>query len=284
MRFTIRDFHKMKVDGQPIPMLTAYDATSARLGEKAGAVALLVGDSLGMVMQGHDTPVPVTLDHILYHASIVTRMTERPLIIGDLPFMSYNISPEQALENAGRLMQLAGVGAVKMEGGGYLAPTIQRIVEVGIPVMAHIGLQPQSVHKVGGMRVQGKELDDARRLLHDAEAVQDAGAFAVVLESVPAPLAQMITERLKIPTIGIGAGIHCDGQVQIFHDLVGLFDAFVPRHTRRYTDAGKQILDALSTYVQDVQSRAFPTDENSFTMKEDVISALKTGNLPNGAS
>lgn len=189
----------MKDDGQAITMLTAYDATSARIAEKAGVPMLLVGDTLGMVVQGHDSTIPVKLEHMIYHAEIVTRVTERPFVVGDLPFMTYSISPEQALENSGKLMQQAGVSAVKLEGGEMMAPTIKRITDAGIPVMAHIGLTPQSVNQFGGFRVQGKELDSARQLIRDAEAVQAAGAFAVVLELVPAPLSALITEKLHIP-------------------------------------------------------------------------------------
>jgi 3-methyl-2-oxobutanoate hydroxymethyltransferase len=275
MRITVRDIQKMKDDGQPIVMLTAYDATSGRISEAAGVPMLLVGDSLGMVIQGHEVPIPVTLDHIIYHASIVTRVTTTPLVVGDMPFMSYHVSIEQALTNAGRLMQESGVSAIKMEGGESLAETISRVVDAGIPVMAHIGLMPQSVYKVGGMRVQGRDLDSAQHLLRDAEAVQEAGAFAVVLESVPAPLAQMITARLHIPTIGIGAGPDCSGQVQVFHDIVGLFDDFIPRHTHQYAHLGAEMRDAISAYVHDVQARTFPTAENSFTMKDDVLAALR---------
>lgn len=282
MRVTVKEFQRMKDAREPIAMLTAYDSTSARLGEAAGAVALLVGDSVGMVVQGHETPIPVTLEHIIYHASIVTRVTSRALVIGDMPFMTYTISPEQAMANAARLVQEGGVGAVKLEGGEVVAPMIRRLVEVGIPVMGHVGLQPQSVHKVGGMRVQGKDLEAAQQLIRDAEAVQAAGAFAVVLESVPAPLAQLITERLRIPTIGIGAGPACDGQVQIFHDLLALFDAFVPRHTKQYAQVGTIAREALTAYVEDVKNRAFPTDENSFTMKPEVLAALRETLPPNG--
>jgi 3-methyl-2-oxobutanoate hydroxymethyltransferase len=275
MRTTVRDIQKMKDDGQPIVMLTAYDATSARLSEAAGVPMLLVGDSLGMVIQGHEYPIPVTLEHIIYHASIVTRVTKAPLVVGDLPFMTYHVSIEQALMNAGRLMQESGVSAIKMEGGESLAETISRVVDAGIPVMAHIGLMPQSVYKVGGMRVQGRDLDSAQQLIRDAQAVQAAGAFAVVLESVPAPLAQLITERLHIPTIGIGAGMYTSGQIQVFHDIVGLFDEFVPRHTKQYAQLGAQMREAIAAYVHDVQTRQFPTAENSFTMKDEVLSALR---------
>lgn len=283
MRLTIRDIQKMKSAGEPIAMLTAYDATSARLSEVAGAPMLLVGDTLGMVIQGHDSTIPVTLDDVIYHARIVTRVTKQALVVGDMPFMSYNISAEQGLANAARLMQEAQVGAVKVEGGEYIAPTISRMVQTGIPVMAHIGLMPQSVNKVGGFRVQGNDLETARQLLRDAKAVEDAGAFAVVLELVPAPLAKMITERLHIPTIGIGAGPDCDGQVQVFHDLLALFDEFVPRHTRQYAQVGEVIRKALGEYVDDVKARRFPTEANSFSMKEEVLAALRTDGAGNGA-
>jgi 3-methyl-2-oxobutanoate hydroxymethyltransferase len=213
MRLTIRDIQKMKDQGERIAMITAYDAMSARLSEAAGAPMLLVGDSLGMVVQGHDTPIPVTLDQMIYHTQIVARVTQRALIVGDLPFMTYKVNPEQALTNAARLIQEGRANTVKMEGGEWLAPTIARVVEAGIPVMAHIGLTPQSVYELGGFHVQGKDVETARQLLADAKAIQDAGAFAVVLELLPAPLAKLITSQLRIPTIGIGAGVHCDGQV-----------------------------------------------------------------------
>lgn len=275
MRLTIRDIQKMKDNGERIVMLTAYDAVSARVSEAAGVPLLLVGDTLGMVVQGRDTTIPVKLEHVIYHAEIVTRVTQRPFVVGDLPFMTYNINPEQALRNAGRLVQEAGVGAVKLEGGEHMAPTIRRIVQSGIPVMAHIGLTPQSVNGFGGFRVQGKEIKTAQQLLRDAEAVQEAGAFAVVLELVTAPLAQMITEKLDIPTIGIGAGPGCDGQVQVFHDILALFDAFIPRHTRRYANIGDMMRAAIAEYVRDVQSGAFPTEANSFTMNDEVLLALR---------
>jgi 3-methyl-2-oxobutanoate hydroxymethyltransferase len=235
---------------------------------------LLVGDTLGMVVQGHSTTIPVTLDHIIYHAEIVTRVTERPLVVGDMPFMSYNVSPEQAITNAARLMQESGVQAIKLEGGTHIAPTIARIVRAGIPVMGHIGLTPQSVNGFGGFRVQGKEIKTAQQLIHDAEAVQEAGAFAVVLELVTAPLSKLITERLTIPTIGIGAGPHCDGQVQVFHDILALFDAFVPKHTKRYATIGDMMRAAIQDYIHEVQDGSFPTEANSFSMKDDVLEAV----------
>jgi 3-methyl-2-oxobutanoate hydroxymethyltransferase len=275
-RLTTRDIVKMKRH-ERIAMITAYDAVSARLSEAVDVPMLLVGDTLGMVVQGHDSTIPVTLDQMIYHAEIVSRVTSRALVVGDMPFMSYKISPEQALTNAARMMQQGRVSAVKLEGGEALAPTIARVVESGIPVMAHIGLLPQSVNETGGFRIQGNDVETARQLLRDAEAIQDAGAFAVVVELVPAPLAQIITDRLNIPTIGIGAGAGCDGQVQVFHDLLGLFDAFIPKHTRRFAEAGALMREALSDYVEQVKAGTFPTAENSFNIKPDVLKALQAG-------
>jgi 3-methyl-2-oxobutanoate hydroxymethyltransferase len=275
MRLTIRDIQKMKTKGEPIAMLTAYDATSAYLSEAAGVPMLLVGDSMGMVVQGHNSTIPVTLDHIIYHAGIVVRATERALVVGDMPFMTYKASVEQAMNNAARLMQESGVSAVKVEGGKYIAPTIDRLVEAGIPVMAHIGLTPQSVNQFGGFRVQGKDKDTAEQLLCDAQAVQDAGAFALVLELVPAQLAQEITTRLQIPTIGIGAGPHCSGQVQVFHDILGLFPSFGPRHAKKYAEAGQVIQDAISQYVAEVKDKQFPTADNSSSMSEEILTEIR---------
>ncbi|MFZ4815572.1 MAG: 3-methyl-2-oxobutanoate hydroxymethyltransferase [Phototrophicaceae bacterium] len=274
-RKTIRDIQKLKDDGQRIAMLTAYDATSARLAELAEVPMLLVGDTLGMVIQGHDSTIPVTLEQMIYHAGIVCRVTKIPLIVGDLPFMTYSVSPEQALTHSARLMQEAGVSAVKLEGGEALAPTIARIVHAGIPVMAHIGLTPQSVNAFGGFRVQGRELDSARQLLRDADAVQAAGAFAVVLELVPTPLAKLITQRLHIPTIGIGAGEATDGQVQVFHDILGLFTDFIPRHTKRYLEGSTVLSEAIRRYRQEVEAGLFPTEDHSFGMKADIMEQLQ---------
>lgn len=276
MRLTIRDIQKMKADKQPITMLTAYDATSARVSEAAGVPMLLVGDTLGMVVQGHDSTIPVTLAHMIYHCEIVTRVTEQPFVVGDMPFMTYSINPEQALTNAARLMQESGVGAVKLEGGAFMAPTIQRITQAGIPVMAHIGLTPQSVNQFGGFRVQGRDLDAARQLIRDAQAVQAAGAFAVVLELVPMALAEIITERLEIPTIGIGAGVGCDGQVQVFHDILALFDQFLPRHAKQYAQIGDLMREAIQAYQTEVLERRFPTAENGFKMGDEVVQQLRS--------
>jgi len=265
----------MKTDGQKITVLTAYDATGARVAEAADVPMILVGDSLGMVVQGHSTPLKVTLEHMIYHAEIVARVTQKPLIVADLPFMTYQISEEQALQNAARVMQEAGVTAVKIEGGVTIAPTIKRLVNVGIPVVAHIGLTPQSIHQFGGFRVQGRDIDSARQLIRDAEAVQEAGAFAIVLELVPSQLAQLTTERLKIPTIGIGAGVHCDGQVQVFHDVLAMFSDFLPKHAKQYAQIGNVMKEAIATYREEVQKGSFPSNDNVFMMKEDVINALR---------
>lgn len=275
MRITIRDVQKMRASGEIIPMLTAYDATSAYLAERAGASILLVGDSLGMVIQGQSSTIPVTLDHIIYHSQLVVRVTERALVVGDMPFMSYKASVEQAMVNAARLMQDSGVGAIKIEGGEYIAPTIDRLVQAGIPVMAHIGLTPQSVNQFGGFRVLGKDKDTAEQIMCDAQAVQDAGAFAVVLELVPSQLAQEITTRLKIPTIGIGAGPHTSGQVQVFHDLLGLYPSFGPRHSKTYLDVSQLMQEALTQYVADVKASRFPTAENSSSMSDEILDEIR---------
>ncbi|MCU0480824.1 MAG: 3-methyl-2-oxobutanoate hydroxymethyltransferase [Anaerolineae bacterium] len=274
-RLTILDIQAMKNKGEKIAVMTAYDAVSARLAEVAGIPLLLVGDTLGMVVQGHTSTIPVTLDHMIYHTQIVNRVTQTAFIIGDMPFMTATTDAHDTLKNAARLMQEGGASCVKLEGGEFIAPTIHKITQAGIPVMAHIGLTPQSVGQFGGFKVQGRDLSRARQLLADARAVQEAGAFAVVLELVPTPLATLITEQLTIPTIGIGAGAGCSGQVQVFHDVLGLFDAFIPRHTKRYAEIGKTIQDALSQYRADVLAGQFPTDANSFGMDEAVIAQLR---------
>jgi 3-methyl-2-oxobutanoate hydroxymethyltransferase len=274
MRLTIQQIQEMKRQGTRIAMLTAYDYAMAKLVDAAGIPMILVGDSMSMVMLGYETSLGVTMDDMVRHCQAVVRGTSHALIVGDLPFMSYQVSPEEAMHNAGRLMREAGVGAVKLEGGVTIAPTIRRIVDCGIPLMGHIGLTPQSYHQLGGFKVQGRTLEVAKRLLADAEAVEQAGAFAIVLEGVPAPLAERITSRLSIPTIGIGAGPHCDGQVQVIHDLLGLFTDFVPRHARKYAELGELIKQAARQYADDVEARAFPGEKESFSMDEQVLAAL----------
>lgn len=274
MRITVRYFQQHKEQGIPIVMLTAYDATMARIAEQAGVHVLLVGDTLGMVVQGHDTTIPVTLDDMLYHTRLVVRGTERAFVIGDMPFMTYNVSADQALANAARFLQQAGAQSVKLEGGRHMAPTIGRLVQNGIPVMAHIGLTPQSVYQVGGWRVQGRTKTAAARLLDDARAVEDAGAYAVVLELVPMELAALISQRLHIPTIGIGAGPGCDGQVQVIHDILGLFEAFVPKHTHQYARLGDAMRAAIATYKTEVEQRKFPTTAHATSMDATLLADL----------
>ena len=274
MRVTIRDLQKMKRDGQKIPMITAYDYTSAQLVEKAGVPIILVGDSLGQVVLGYDSTVPVTMDDMIHHTKTVVRGTQKAHIVGDLPFLSYHTSVFDAIRNAGRLLKEGGAQSVKLEGGQSQAPAVSRIVQSGIPVMGHIGLTPQSVNQLGGYRVQGKSLKDAIQLMEDARALEEAGAYAIVLECVPAPLARMISERLAIPTIGIGAGVGCDGQVQVFHDLMGLYQDFAPRHARKYANLGDAIISATADYIGDVQSERFPTDKESYTLGRKVLDAL----------
>ncbi len=273
-RLTIDDLKRKKRDGEKIAMITAYDYPSARLVDEAGADIVLVGDTLGMVVLGYDTTIPVTMEDMIHHTKAVVRGSQRALVVGDMPFMSYQVSPEEALRNAGRFLQEAGCQAVKLEGGVHMAPTVKRLVEVGIPVMGHIGLTPQSVHQLSGFKVQGKTPAAAVKLLNDAHALEEAGAFAIVLETIPAPLAKLITERVSVPTIGIGAGPDTDGQVQVFHDLLGLFTAFTPKHARRYADVGDVIRRAVADYVADVRNRRFPTAEQSFQMKPEALEEL----------
>lgn len=275
MRVTISDIQRMRDKGERFCMLTAYDYTSAQILDAAGIPLLLVGDSLGVVIQGHETTIPVTVDEIIYHTRAVLRGARRALVVADLPFMSYTITPEQALTNAARLIQEGGAQAVKLEGGAPVAGLVRRLTESGIPVMGHLGFTPQSVHQIG-LRVQGKRADTARRLLADAQTLEEAGAFAVVLELVPAPLAQAITERLRIPTIGIGAGADTSGQVQVWHDLLGLYSDMQPRHTKRYLPLAETIAQALHTYQQEVRDGSFPTAANAATMDaEELRKALE---------
>jgi 3-methyl-2-oxobutanoate hydroxymethyltransferase len=266
-RVTIRDIQRRKRAGEPIVMLTAYDYPGARLVEQAGVDFILVGDSLGMVVLGYDSTVPVTMEEIIHHAKAVVRGTSRALVVADMPFLSYQITTEDAVRNAGRLLKETGAGAVKLEGGAPVVETVRRIVQAGIPVMAHLGLTPQSVHQLGGYRVQGRTPSAEAQLLDDAVALEDAGVFSLVLECVPAPLATRVSERLRIPTIGIGAGPGCDGQVQVFHDLFGINDDFLPHHARRYAGVAEAIREGVRAYAADVRSRAFPTAAESFDME-----------------
>jgi len=262
-RLTVRDIVAMKREGRRIAALTAYDYTSAQMIDAAGVPLILIGDTLGMVVQGNDTTLSVTLDQIIYHARLVARGSQRALLVGDMPFMTYQASADDALRNAGRLMAEGGVGAVKIEGGADMAPLIERLVRAGIPVCGHLGFTPQSVHALGGPRIQGREPTAAAALLADARALESAGAFAIVLELVPSVVAEEISRRLTIPTIGIGSGPKCDGEIQVFHDLFGLYTDFVPRHTRRYLNVAEEISAAARRYVSDVMSGAFPGPEQT---------------------
>jgi 3-methyl-2-oxobutanoate hydroxymethyltransferase len=267
-KVTVPEILKRKRDGRKITMLTAYDYPFARILDEAGIDVLLVGDTLGMVVQGLDTTLPVTVDEIIYHLRMVTRARTRALVVGDLPFLSYQISTEDALRNAGRMVKEGGAEAVKLEGGVNVAETIAALAAMDVPVVGHVGLTPQSVHRMGGHKVQGKKHGHApgarERLLEDASAVEEAGAFALVLEGIPLDLAAEITERASIPTIGIGAGAHCDGQVLVLHDLLGLFDKFAPKFSKRYVNLKDVVSGAVREYVAEVQSGVFPTDAHSF--------------------
>lgn len=263
-RKTVLDLRKMKAGNQKIAMVTAYDATMARLVDAAGVDMVLVGDSLGMVVQGREDTLSVTLDQMVYHGQCVRRGLTQAHLTVDLPFMSYQVSPQQALQSAGRLVQEGGAQSVKLEGGERSAAAIEHIVSAGIPVVGHVGLTPQSVHATGGWRVQGRTDAAAEQLRRDALAVQEAGAFCIVFEMVPAELAAELTALLEIPTIGIGAGVGCDGQVLVCNDLLGLDERFQPRFVKRYAHLQGTVVDAMAAYVADVKSGAFPTEEHSF--------------------
>jgi 3-methyl-2-oxobutanoate hydroxymethyltransferase len=274
MRVSINDVKEMKTKKEKIVMLTAYDYSTAKLVDEAGIPLILVGDSLGMVILGYESTIPVTMDDMIHHTKAVVRGTKQSMVIGDMPFMTYHTSVADALRNAARFIQEGGAQAIKLEGGVAVAETVKRIVECGIPVMGHIGLTPQSVHQFGGHRVQGKTPEAAERLLKDAQALEQAGAFAVVMELVPAPLAKLVTHKLSIPTIGIGAGPDCDGQVQVISDLLGLFSDFVPRHAKQYAKLAGSIKTALADYISEVKDGKFPTSQNSSTMDESLLEEL----------
>jgi 3-methyl-2-oxobutanoate hydroxymethyltransferase len=269
MRIAIQDIQAMKARGERIPMVTAYDYTTAQMVDTADVPLILVGDSLGMVVLGYDSTVPVKIDDILHHAKAVVRGTRRALVVGDLPFLTYT-SVDQALHNAGRLLQEAGCQAVKLEGGAVVAPIVERLTASGVPVMGHLGYTPQLEHTIG-RRVQAKTSTAARQLIEDALALEQAGAFAIVLELIPAPLARAVTERLRIPTIGIGAGVGCDGQVQVMHDLLGLYTDHVPRHAKRYRHLADEIRNAVAEYAAEVRSGSFPTASHSSKMDEAAL-------------
>lgn len=274
-RISVHQLKQWKAEGKRFAMITAYDYPSARLVEQAGIPIILVGDSLGSVVLGYESTVPVTMEDILYHTRAVVRATSKAIILADMPFMSYQANADEAVRNAGRLLQEGGATAVKLEGGSHVAPLVRRMVDCGIPVMGHLGLTPQSVNQFGGHKVQGKTPAAAAKLLQDARALEEAGAFAVVLETIPAPLARMVTERITIPTIGIGAGADCDAQVQVFHDMLGIYDdRRTLKHAKRYAVLGETIREAVRAYIGEVEGGEFPTREHSFEMDEATLSEL----------
>ncbi len=267
-KVTIHTLKRQKQSGQKICMVTAYDATFARILDEAGADLLLVGDSLGMVIQGHDSTLPVTMDQMVYHTAMVARGTKRALVVGDMPFMSYQVSTQEAVRNAGRLVAEGGAGAVKLEGGAEFADVVAAITRASIPVMGHLGLTPQSVHKMGGYVVQGRDEDAARKMIDDALALERAGCFSLVLEGVPLDLGRQITQRLSIPTIGIGAGKHCDGQVLVCYDLLGMNPDFKPKFVKRFAHLHGAITEAAGAYFAEVREGSFPDEEHSFKSKQ----------------
>jgi len=275
MRITVPQILAMADRGERIPVVTAYDYPSARLIDSLGIPMILVGDSLGNAVLGYEGTVPVTMEEMLHHTAAVVRGTEHALVIGDMPFMSYQASESEAIHNAGRFLKEAHCQAVKLEGGRRVAPLIRTLVDYGIPVMGHIGLTPQSINQLGGYKAQGRNMEAARTLVDDAIALEQAGAFAIVLEYVMTPVSQKISDRLRIPTIGIGAGPYCDGQVQVYHDLLGLYPDLKFRHVRRYAEIGKMVQDAVRAYADDVRNGAFPTDANSFSMAPEEEAQLQ---------
>jgi 3-methyl-2-oxobutanoate hydroxymethyltransferase len=273
-KVTIPALQAKKRRGEPITMITAYDYPGALAVDEAGVDLILVGDSLGMVVLGYDSTVPVTMDEMIIHTAAVKRGTQYAHLVGDMPFLSYQADVKDAIRNAGRFLKEGRADSVKLEGGAATAPTVKAIVEAGIAVMGHIGLTPQAVSKLGGYRVQGKTASAAQQLLEDALALQEAGAYALVLETTPERVSEFVSQQLDIPTIGIGAGAGCDGQVLVFHDLLGYFDRFSPRHNKRYANIRPLIVDAVQQYVDEVHTRAFPTAENSFAIDDAEFEAF----------
>lgn len=274
MKNTVATFQKMKEEGQKISMLTAYDYSTAKVVDNAGVNSILVGDSLGMVMLGYEDTIPVTVEDMIHHGRAVTRGAQNALVIIDMPFMSYEVSVEQAVQNAGRIMKETQANAVKLEGGSRVAAQIKAITKAGIPVCAHIGMTPQSVNSYGGFKVQGKSVEAAQAVIDDALAVQEAGAFAVVIECVPAKLAKIISEKLTIPTIGIGAGAGCDGQVLVYQDMLALFSDFKPKFVKHFAQLGDAMTEAFKTYDEEVKAGTFPAEEHTFKIDDEVIEKL----------
>ena len=274
MKNTAATFAAAKAKGEKLSMLTAYDYSTAKLEDESGINGILVGDSLGNVVLGYEDTVSVTMEDMIHHGAAVARGAKNALVVVDMPFMSYEVTVEEAVRNAGRLMKEGRAGAVKLEGGVRVAEQIRAIVKAGIPVMGHIGLTPQSINVFGGFKVQGKSEEAARALLADARAVEEAGAFAVVIEAVPAALAQMITDAVSIPTIGIGAGAGCDGQILVYQDMLGMFSDFTPKFVKRYANVGEVMREAFANYAAEVASGAFPAEEHTYKIKDDVLEKL----------
>lgn len=274
-KFTTQSFLEAKKKSEKITMLTAYDYSMAKILDESGVDAILVGDSLGMVFQGHESTLEVTMDEMVYHCRCVSRGLKRAFLVGDMPFLSYHVSIEEAVRNAGRLIQEGRASAVKLEGGRDMAETVKAIVRAQIPVMGHIGLTPQSVHVLGGFKVQGKEEAKAKALIADAIALEEAGAFSLVLESVPEELARIITEKVGIPTIGIGAGRYCDGQVLVINDILGMYSDFTPKFVKQYAHLKETITGAVNEYIQDVKGQRFPEKKHTFTIDEAVLEKLQ---------
>jgi 3-methyl-2-oxobutanoate hydroxymethyltransferase len=273
-KLTIQDIIAMKKNGEKISMLTAYDAGFAGFLDEAGIDMVLVGDSLGNVLLGYSSTIPVTMAEMLHHCKAVSRGVKRAVLVGDMPFMSYQVSQSEAIANAGRFLKEAGCGAVKLEGGTEVCDTVKAIVRAGIPVVGHIGLTPQTASQLGGYRVQGRDAESARRLLQSARDLALAGVFALVLECIPAQLSEIITREIPVPTIGIGAGIHCDGQVLVTHDMVGMFEKFIPSFVKQYVNLAPLIKEAVASYHEEVKNGSFPGEEHSFTMQLDIKNLL----------
>lgn len=273
-KITTATIKQKKAEGRPITMLTAYDYPMAKILDESGIDVVLVGDSLGNVMLGYDSTIPVTMEEMIHHTKAVRRGVERAMVVTDMPFLSYEASEKEAVRNAGRFLKEAGAQAVKLEGGAEIAAAVRKMVQAGIPVVGHLGLTPQSIYQLGGFKVQGKDETVAKKMIADAKALEEAGAFAIVLECVPSPLAKIITESVGVATIGIGAGPHCDGQVLVIHDILGLYPRFTPKFVKQYADLYGQAAAAVKQYKEEVEARAFPAPEHCFGMSEEVLEKL----------
>lgn len=275
MKSTVTTFRKAKEEGRKLSMLTAYDYTTAKLIDASGMDGILVGDSLGMVCLGYDDTLPVTMDDMLHHTKAVTRGAREALVVADMPFLSYHLSPAQAVENAGRLVKEGGAQAVKLEGGAQFCPEVEAIVRASVPVMGHIGLTPQSINAFGGFKVQGKSAEAAQRIVDDARALEAAGAFAIVLECIPAKLAEIVTQAVQVPTIGIGSGAGCDGQILVYQDMLGMYDDLAPKFAKRFAEAGALMTQAFKDYRAEVEAQAFPAAEHAFGIDESVLEGAR---------